>query len=102
MLCTGSTRQSQVATLIEENVLKTADHFGAATVVVEESTLVDPLRSAYYVEVAPIHSLVVEHGTQIIAMPLGADVVLKLVYQDKFGRSFAPGMSRNSNYPLVP
>ncbi len=81
-----------MATLVEDNVVKTADHYGEATIVVEESTVVDPLRSAYYVEVAPIHSLAIEHGTQIIAMPLGADVVLKLVYQDKFGRSFAPGI----------
>eukprot|EP01022_Parablepharisma_sp_SALTPOND_P034856 TRINITY_DN932_c0_g1_i1.p1 TRINITY_DN932_c0_g1~~TRINITY_DN932_c0_g1_i1.p1 ORF type:complete len:2036 (-),score=158.71 TRINITY_DN932_c0_g1_i1:14-6121(-) len=88
-LCTSTSRQHPVLSLSEENLVKTSDHYGSATIVVEESSLVDPLRSAYYVEVAPIHSAVIEKGIDIIAMPLGADVVLKVVYQDKFGRSFA-------------
>lgn len=96
-MCSSSHKKHNILTLTEENTLRTSDHFGSATVIVEESLHVNQLRSAYYIEVAPINSMVIEHGTQIIIMPLGADVVLKIVYQDKFGRSFAPSINQIIN-----
>jgi len=87
--CANNARQYNILTLSEENLVKTYDHYGSATVMVEESSMLDQMRSAYYIEVTPIHSIAIEKSIDIISVPLGADVTLKVVYQDKFGRSFA-------------
>ena len=88
MACKQGEGQS-LLTISQEGRVRVGDQRGSATIIVEEGVHLDKLRTAYYVEVASIHSLILEHGTQLVTMPLGSDVELKVVLQDKHGRSFA-------------
>lgn len=93
-MCDCSQRKNQVLRVTDDGVVHSSEHYGSSTVIIEDNSPFEHLKTGYYIEVAPIHSMIVEHGSQIIAMPLGADVELKIVFQDKFGRSFAHGKVR--------
>jgi len=88
LLCNSMSTPYQVLSITEENLVTTNEHYGSAAILVEEATY-DPLRTAYYVEVAPIHSVVIQRSSSILSLPLGADISLKIIYQDRLGRSFA-------------
>jgi hypothetical protein len=87
-LCNSMSVPYQILSITEENLVTTGEHYGSTAILVEESTY-NPLRTAYYVEVAPIHSVVIQRSSSILSLPLGADISLKVVYQDHLGRSFA-------------
>lgn len=88
-MCPGAEPGIKILQIEPDGTTETTEHYGSATIIVEENSAIDKQRSAYYVETAPIHSMIIEHGIQIISMPLGADVNLALILQDSYGRSFA-------------
>jgi len=86
---TGCEQENKIIKIQLDGTCETTEHAGSATVIVEESSAIDKQKTAYYIETAHIASLIIEHSTKVIFLPLGSDVELAVILQDIYGRSFS-------------